>query len=105
MTGVRCGGGTDGMNKDEILERTKEHLASQEGEKVGGSGHLSTVSISDITIDNIKETSEKQLEVTYSYTVDIQSEFSVAVEPDPDREPDPYDPYHYRKTEKITLEP
>ncbi len=94
------------MNKEQILERIKAHLASQEGDKAGGSGHLSNVTISDITIDDVKEiTHGEQLEVTYSYTVDIQSEFSIAEEPDPDKEPDPYDPYHYRKTEKIALKP
>ena len=90
------------MNKEEILDKIEEHLKAQTGEKSGGSGHLSSVSIRDITIDEINETN-KQLEVTYSYTVDIQSEFSIAEEPEPTNEPNPYDPYHYRKTEKITL--
>ncbi len=89
------------MNKEEILQRIRKHLAKQTGEKTGGSGHLAYTSISDITIDNIKETGQKT-EVTYSYTVGIESEFTAA-EPDNTREPDPYDPYHYRKTEKITL--
>ena len=92
------------MNKEEILDKIEEHLKAQTGEKVGGSGHLSSLSISDITIDDIKETN-KQLEVTFSYTVDILSEFTIAEEPDPTKEPDPDDPYHYRKTEKITIEP
>ena len=43
--------------------------------------------------------------MTFSYTIDILSEFSVAEETNPLKEPDPDDPYHYRKTEKITLEP
>ena len=94
------------MNKEQILERIKVHLASQEGDKAGGSGHLSNVTIRDITIDDIKETSpDKQLEVTYSYTVDILSEFDIAEEPDPEKVPDSYNPYHYRKIEKITLKP
>ena len=92
------------MNKEEILDKIEEHLKAQTGEKAGGSGHLSSLSISDITINEIKET-KKQLEVTFSYTVDIQSEFSIAEEPKPTKEPDPNDPYHYRKTEKITIEP
>ena len=91
------------LNKEEILKKIEEYLEAQSGDKAGGSGHLSSVSISDISIDEIKETN-KQLEVTFSYTVDIQSEFSVAEEPAPSKEPDPNDPYHYRKNEKITLE-
>jgi hypothetical protein len=90
------------LNKEEILDKIEEHLKAQTEEKNGGSGHLSNISISDISIDEIKETS-KQLEVTFSYTVDILSEFTIAEDPDPTKEPDPYDPYHYRKTEKITL--
>ena len=92
------------MNKEEILDKIEEHLKAQTGEKAGGSGHLSSLSISDISIDEIKETS-KQLEVTFSYTVDILSEFTIAEDTDPTKKPDSYDPYHYRKTEKITLKP
>lgn len=91
------------MNKEEILDKIEEYLKHQTGEKAGGSGHLSSLTISDITIHEIKKTN-KQLEVTFSYTVDILSEFTIAEEPDPTKEPDPYDPYHYRKTEKITVE-
>lgn len=92
------------MNKEIILKRIEEYLEIKSGDKPGGSGHLSNVSISQITIDEVKDIGNK-LEITFSYTVDIISEFSVAEEPDPDKEPDPYDPYHYRKTEKITMEP
>ena len=92
------------MNKEEILDKIEEHLKAQTGEKAGGSGHLSSLSISDITIEEIKKTN-KQLEVTFSYTVDILSEFTIAEEPDPTKKPDPDDPYHYRKNEKITIEP
>ena len=92
------------MNKEEILRNIEEHLKAQTGEKAGGSRHLSSLSISDISIDEIKETS-KQLEVTFSYTVDILSEFTIAEDTDPTKEPDSYDPYPYRKTEKITLKP
>lgn len=91
------------LNKEQIMERVREHLEAQTGDKAGGSGHLSSVSISMITIDKIDE-KDKLLEVTFSYTIDILSEFSVAEDPDPTKEPDPDDPYHYRKTEKITLE-
>ena len=59
------------LNKEEILRKIEEHLKAQTGEKAGGSGHLSSLSISDITIEEIKKTN-KQLEVTFSYTVDIQ---------------------------------
>ena len=52
------------MNKEQILEKIKKHLADEIGEKTGGSGHLSHISISDITIDNIKKTPEKQLQIT-----------------------------------------
>lgn len=92
------------LKKHEIMKKIEEYLEGKSGDKAGGSGHLSNVSISDITIDEITETGKK-VEVTFSYTVDILSEFDIAEEPDPDKEPDPYDPYHYRKTETITLEP
>ena len=87
------------MNEAEIMNRIKQHLAEQTGEKAGGSGHLSNVSISDIKIEDTENT-EAGIEVTYSYTVDIESEFAVAEE---DTEPDSFDPYHYRKTEKIVF--
>ena len=91
------------LNKQKIMEKIEKYLDTKSGEKVGGSGHLSNVSISQITIDEVKKTG-KMVEVTFTYTVDIISEFSIAEEPDPENEPDPYDPYHYRKTEKITLD-
>ena len=94
------------MNKEEILEKIKEHLAKETGEKSGGSGHLSFVSISDITIDEIEETikdREKLLRVSYSYRVDIESEFTLAEEHDPEKEPDPFDPYHYRKKDEMII--
>ena len=91
------------LNKQEIMEKIEEYLDSKSGEKAGGSGHLSNVSISQITIDEVKKTG-KMVEVTFSYNVGIISEFSIAEEPDPENEPDKYDLYHYRKTETITLE-
>ena len=45
----------DGMNKEKILEKIKAHLSKQTGDKSGGSGHLSNISITDISIDEIKE--------------------------------------------------
>jgi hypothetical protein len=92
----------DGMNEEEIMNRIKQHLVEQTGERTGGSGHLSNASISDIKIEDIKR-KDAGIEVTYSYTVDIESEFTVAEEPSENKEPDPLDPYHYRKTEKIIL--
>ena len=90
------------MNKNEITRKVEEILGERTGDKSGGSGHLSSVSISDINIDEINEKSDR-IEVQVSYTVDILSEFDVAEEPDPDKEPDPYDPYHYRKSEILVI--
>ena len=91
-----------GMNKEEIYDKVKTVLMERTGDKAGGSGHLSTVSISDIKIDEIQEKTDIY-EVKVTYTVDILSEFDIAEEPDPDKEPAPNDPYHYKKTETITL--
>jgi hypothetical protein len=94
------------MNDQEILEKINKALDMRRGEKAGGSGHLSNVTISDVRIDKKEETTiqgKKHLKVWYSYTVDIESEFSYADEPDPDKEPDPYDPYHYREKAEITI--
>lgn len=91
------------MNKDEIMKKVEKILDERTGDKAGGSGHLSSVYISDIRIDEIKEKKDSY-EVEVSYTVDILSEFDVAEEPDPDKDPDPDDPYHYRKTETIILQ-
>ena len=99
------------MNDQEILERIYEALEELSGEKTGGSGHLSYVNISDVKIDKKEETiiqGKKHLKVQYSYTVDIESEFSYAEEPDPedpdsDKELDPYDPYHYTQKGEIII--
>jgi len=90
------------LNKHKIMEKIEEYLESKSGEKAGGSGHLSNVSISQIIIDEVKKKG-KVVEVTFSYTVDIISEFNIAEEPNTENEPDQYDPYHYRKTDTITL--
>jgi len=90
------------MNKEEIYEKVKMILAERTGDKSGGSGHLSSVSISDIKIDEIQEKTNRY-EVKVTYTVDILSEFDIAEEPDPDKEPDPDDPYHYEKSEKLLI--
>lgn len=91
-----------GMNKEEIYDKVKMVLAERTGDKSGGSGHLSSVSISDIQIDEILEKTYRY-DVKVTYTIDILSEFDVAEEPDPDKEPAPNDPYHYKKTETIAL--
>ena len=90
------------MNKDEVRKRVEDILREREGDQAGGSGHLSSVSISDIMIDEINEKTDT-IEVKTTYTVDILSEFSIAEEPDPTKDPDPDDPYHYKKTETIIL--
>ena len=94
------------MNEQQIMGKIRENLDQKLGEKAGGSGHLSQVSISDIKIEDITKVTQHNkthLKVQYSYTVDILSEFSYAEEHDPDKEPDPYDPYHYRKTDEIII--
>jgi hypothetical protein len=94
------------MNEQQILEKINEILDKRRGDRAGGSGHLSQVSISDIKIDHTDETTikgEKHLRVQYSYTVDILSEFTIAEEPDPTKELDPYDPYHYREKDEVTI--
>ena len=102
------------MNDQEILEKIYETLEELGGEKAGGSGHLSYVSISGVKIDNKEEVTilgKKHLKVQYSYTVDIESEFSYAEEPDPedqysDKESDlieSFDPYHYTQKGEITI--
>lgn len=91
-----------GMNKEEIYAKVKMVLAERTGDKAGGSGHLSSVSISDIQIDEMQEKTDRY-DVKVTYTVDILSEFDIAKEPDPEKESDPNDPYHYKKTETITL--
>jgi hypothetical protein len=96
-------GGTDGMNKEDIISRVEEILNERTGDKAGGSGHLSSVYISDIEIDEIYEKADT-IEVTVSYTIDVLSEFDLAEEPDLAKEPDPNDPYHYRKSETLILE-
>ena len=103
MTGIICGGGMVGMDKEEILKQVKEVLNEREGDKAGGSGHLSYVTFSDIEIEVIME-KQDTVEVTVTYTVDILSEFSIAEEPDTNKPPDPDDPYHYIKKEKIILQ-
>ncbi|MCW4013087.1 MAG: hypothetical protein NWF07_08860 [Candidatus Bathyarchaeota archaeon] len=90
------------MNKEEIIAKVNEILAEKTGDKAGGSGHLSSVSISDITIDEIQEKTDRY-EVKVTYTVDVLSEFDIAEEPDPDKEPDPDDPYHYKKSETLVI--
>lgn len=90
------------MNKEEIYEKVNMILAERTGDKSGGSGHLSSVSISDIKIDGIQEKTDRY-EVKVTYMVDILSEFDVAEEPNPDKEPDPDDPYHYEKSETIVI--
>ncbi len=90
------------MNKEEILVKVKEILDERTGDKTGGSGHISSVSISDIKIDTITEKTDT-IEVQVTYTVDILSEFSVAEESDPDKEIAPYNPYHYLKTETLLI--
>jgi hypothetical protein len=94
------------MNDQEILKKINQALDIRRGDKAGGSGHLSHVTISDVRIDHKEEVTiqgKKHLKVGYSYTVDIESEFSYAEEPDPDKEPDPYDPYHYREKAELTI--
>ena len=90
------------MNNEEIMEKVKEILDERTGVKAGGSGHLSSVYISDINVDEITEKSDAY-EVKVTYTVDILSEFDVAEEPDPDADPDPDDPYHYKKSETLVI--
>ncbi|MCJ7731528.1 hypothetical protein MUP51_04360 [Candidatus Bathyarchaeota archaeon] len=94
------------MNEQQIREKINETLDKRRGDRAGGSGHLSQVSISDIKIDHTEETTikgEKHLRVQYSYTIDILSEFTVAEDPDPTREPAPFDPYHYREKDELTI--
>ena len=90
------------MNKEEIYEKVNMILAERTGDKSGGSGHLSSVSISDIKIDGIQEKTDRY-EVKVTYMVDILSEFDVAEEPNHDKEPDPDDPYHYEKSETVVI--
>jgi hypothetical protein len=91
-----------GMNKEEIYDKVKMVLAERTGDKSGGSGHLSSVSISNIQIDEILEKTDRY-DVKVTYTIDILSEFDIAEEPDPDKEPDPNDPYHYKKSETLVI--
>jgi hypothetical protein len=94
------------MNEQQILDKINEILDERRGDKAGGSGHLSNVTISDVRIEHTEETivqGKKHLKVEYSYTVDILSEFTIAEEPDPTKELDPYDPYHYREKDEVTI--
>ena len=96
----------DGMNKEKIFEKIKAHLSKQTGDKSGGSGHLSNISITDISIDEIKEMvkdGNKQLKVIYSYTENIQSEFTIAEDYDPEKQLELFNPYHIRKKDEIVL--
>jgi hypothetical protein len=94
------------LNKEQIIDKIKEYLAEQSGEKTGGSRHLSHVSISNITVDLIQETKKddkKQLKVAFSYTVDIQSEFTIEEKPTMEKETYSFNPYHYRKKDEIII--
>lgn len=69
------------MNEEQILEKIKENLKQQIGNQLGGSGHLSNVTVSDIKIEGIEETirdGKTVPRVQYSYTVDIEFEFLIA---------------------------
>jgi len=91
------------MKEEEILEKIKNRLAHEAGEKTGGSGHLSHVSISDIKIessDEVIKEGKRILKVEYSYMISIESEFTLAEETDK-KESDTYDPYHYRKKDEM----
>ncbi len=43
------------LNDKQIMKKIEEYLEAQTGDKAGGSGHLSSVSISEITIDESKK--------------------------------------------------
>lgn len=93
------------MNEQEIMKKINEILDERRGDRAGGSGHLSNVTISEVRIDHTEENTiqgKKHLKVEFSYTVDIESEFSVAEEPD-EHEPAVYDPYHYREKAEIII--
>lgn len=90
------------MNKEEIMKKVEEILGEKSGDKTGGSGHLSSVFISDIKIEKITEKVDTY-EVQVTYNMDILSEFDVAEEPDPNKETSFDDPYHYMKSETLII--
>ena len=94
------------MNEQLIMEKIKETLDERKGDEIGGSGHLSHVSIGNVKIEKTEEVTqqgERHLRVQYSYTVDRVSEFTYADETDSDEEPQLFDPYHYRETGEIII--
>ncbi|MBN2412457.1 hypothetical protein JXQ31_12270 [candidate division KSB1 bacterium] len=71
----------------EILEIIDQKITADEklGEQAGGSGHLGFVSY-QINYFKTRQISPQRLEIAYSYTVYVESEFTYY----PDNPPKPY---------------
>lgn len=84
------------LTENEIQDMVKQKIESEEktGDQAGGSGHLSFVSY---TIDKIetREISEECMEISYNYTIIVESEFTIY----PDNPP-----YEYPHSGKIVVD-
>ena len=65
------------FSKEEVLEIINKHIEADEklGDQAGGSGHMGFVSC-NLDKYKTKQISEDVLEITYQYTIFIETEFT-----------------------------